>query len=82
MKAKMDDLMAPELQQHAISGVDEEIENALENGGAKIPPNGLVSVKSSRNKMEKHQKKKENHMKNGKRSKDSRGYKPNKKRKS
>lgn len=82
MKAKMDDLMAPELQQHAISGVDEEIENALQNGGGEIPPSGLVSVKSSRNKMEKHQKKKENHMKNGKRSQDSRGYKSNKKRKS
>uniref|UniRef100_A0A5B7B8X6 RNA cytidine acetyltransferase n=1 Tax=Davidia involucrata TaxID=16924 RepID=A0A5B7B8X6_DAVIN len=83
MKAKMDGLLNPEfLQQYAILDREADFENALQNGGGKIPSGGLVSVKSSGNKVEKHVKQKESHKSGKKRNKEDGGSKSSKKRKS
>ncbi|KAK9272602.1 hypothetical protein L1049_002976 [Liquidambar formosana] len=83
MKAKMEGLLNPEFLQHyAIADREADFENALQNGGGKIPSGGLISVKSSRNKMEKRGKQKESHKSGKKRSKDDHGSKSNKKKKS
>ncbi|XP_068320333.1 RNA cytidine acetyltransferase 1-like [Pyrus communis] len=70
------------LQQYAIGDRDADFENALQNGGAKLPAGGLVSVKSSRNKMDKG-KQRENHKSGEKRRKNEHGSnsKSNKKKK-
>ena len=61
MKSKMEDSLNPELlQQYAIVDRDADFENALQNGG-KVPSGGLVSVKSSINKIEKLGNQKESH---------------------
>ena len=61
MKSKMEDSLNPELlQQYAIVDRDADFENALQNGG-KVPPGGLVIVKSSINKMQKLGNQKESH---------------------
>ncbi|XP_052195629.1 RNA cytidine acetyltransferase 1-like isoform X2 [Diospyros lotus] len=71
MEAKMDKLLDPELLQHyAISDRDGDLEKALQNGSGKIPASGLISVKSSRNKVENHGKQKEGQKSGKKRNKD------------
>ncbi|XP_050292456.1 RNA cytidine acetyltransferase 1 [Quercus robur] len=82
MKSKMEGSLNPELlQQYAIVDRDADFENALQIGG-KVPSGGLVSVKSGRNKIEKHGHQKESHKSGKKRSKDDHGSKSNKKKKS
>ena len=82
MKSKMEGSLNPELlQQYAIVDRDADFENALQIGG-KVPLGGLVSVKSGRNKIEKHGHQKESHKSGKKRSKDDHGSKSNKKKKS
>ncbi|XP_009339476.2 LOW QUALITY PROTEIN: RNA cytidine acetyltransferase 1 [Pyrus x bretschneideri] len=70
------------LQQYAIGDRDADFENALQNGGANLPAGGLVSVKSSRNKMDKG-KQRESHKSGEKRRKNEHGSnsKSNKKKK-
>ncbi|KAB2635271.1 hypothetical protein D8674_025805 [Pyrus ussuriensis x Pyrus communis] len=70
------------LQQYAIGDRDADFENALQNGGANLPAGGLVSVKSSRHKMDKG-KQRENHKSGEKRRKNEHGSnsKSNKKKK-
>ncbi|EEF30197.1 conserved hypothetical protein [Ricinus communis] len=54
MKAKMEGMLNPELlQQYAIEDKEGDLENALKNGGGKMNSGGLISVKSSRTKVEK-----------------------------
>lgn len=81
MKAKTEGLLDPDfLQQYAIADREADFEKALQNGGGKVPSSGLLSVKSSRSKMEKHDKQK-NHKSVEKRGKDHHSAKSNKKRK-
>ncbi|KAI8029766.1 RNA cytidine acetyltransferase 1 [Camellia lanceoleosa] len=84
MKAKMDGMLNPELlQQYAIADREADFEKALQNGGGKIASGGLISVKSSKKKAEKHGKQKEGHNSGKKRDKeDGSSSKSNKKRKS
>lgn len=84
MKAKMDGMLNPELlQQCAIADREADFEKALQNGGGKIASGGLISVKSSKKKAEKHGKQKEGHNSGKKRDKEDGGSsKSNKKRKS
>lgn len=80
MRAKTEGLIDPDLlQQYAIVGKETDFESALQGSGKKISSGGLISVKSSRSKPEKRGTPKE---KRGQRSKDERGSKSNKKRKS
>ncbi|XP_058006358.1 RNA cytidine acetyltransferase 1 isoform X2 [Hevea brasiliensis] len=80
MKTKMEDMLNPELlQQYAIVDREGDFENALENGG-KITLGGLISVKSSRTRVEKHGK--HDGHKSGKKRKGDDGSKSNKKSKS
>ncbi|KAF8405899.1 hypothetical protein HHK36_007977 [Tetracentron sinense] len=82
MKAEAEGLLNPEfLQEYAIVDREADIENALQNRGVKIPASGLISVKSSRNKIEKHGKEKESHESNKKRGNDTSGSRLNKKKK-
>ncbi|KAF8405889.1 hypothetical protein HHK36_007967 [Tetracentron sinense] len=82
MKAEAEGLLNPEfLEEYAIVDREADIENALQNGGVKIPASGLLSVKSSRNKIEKHGKEKESHKSNKKRGNDASGSRLNKKKK-
>ncbi|KAJ6918921.1 hypothetical protein NC651_013009 [Populus alba x Populus x berolinensis] len=49
MKSKMEGFLNPEfLQQHAIVGREEELENALQEDGGKINPGGVICVKTQR----------------------------------
>ncbi|KAJ6995635.1 hypothetical protein NC653_012475 [Populus alba x Populus x berolinensis] len=74
----MEGLLNPEfLQQHAIVGREEELENALQEHGGKINPGGVISVKP-RVKPDKHGKQ-ESGRSGGKRSKEDGGSKSNKK---
>ncbi|KAL7230420.1 hypothetical protein ACSBR2_008828 [Camellia fascicularis] len=84
MKAKMDGMLNPELlQQYAIADREADFEKALQNGGGKIASGGLISVKSSKKKAEKHGKQKEGHNSGKKRDKEDGGSsESNKKRKS
>ncbi|RVX21410.1 RNA cytidine acetyltransferase 1 [Vitis vinifera] len=83
MKAKTESLLDPDfLQQYAIADREADFEKALQNGGGKLPSSGLISVKSSRTKMEKHGKQEKSHKSGEKRSKDHHSSKSNKKRKS
>ncbi|KAH7843395.1 hypothetical protein Vadar_016082 [Vaccinium darrowii] len=84
MKAKMmESSLNPELlQRYAIADREADFEKALQNGGGKVPSGGLISVKTSRNKAEKHGKQKESHKSGKKRNKDDSSSKSNKKRKS
>lgn len=81
MKSKTEGLLDPELlQQYAIVDKEADFEKALQNGG-KMSSSGVISVKSSRSKMEKHwgkQKGADTSLK--KRSKDENGSRSNKKR--
>lgn len=78
MKAKAEGLDPQLLQQFAVEA---DFEKVLNNGGAKMPSSGLISVKSSKSKPEKQSKVgSSKHEK--KRGKDERGNKSNKKRKS
>ena len=53
MKAKMDGVLNPEhLQQYAILDKEGDFEDALKSGG-KVTTGGLISVKSSRTKVDK-----------------------------
>ncbi|XAR57323.1 tRNA(Met) cytidine acetyltransferase [Bertholletia excelsa] len=82
MKVKMDGMLDPELfQQYAIGDREAEFEKALQNGG-KIPSGGLISVKSSRNKMKKHGKEKEGQNSGKRRNREAGDSKSNKKGKS
>lgn len=82
MKAKMDGMLDPELlKRYAIVDSEVDFESALQNGGGKIPSGGLVSVKSSRTKVEKHGKQKESYKSEKKRRKDENVSKSNKKKK-
>lgn len=82
MKTDTDGVLDPELlQQYAIVDREADFENALQNGG-KIQSGGLISLKSSKSKIEKHGSQKESHNSGKKRSKDDRGSKSNKKKKS
>ncbi|KAG7983022.1 hypothetical protein I3843_04G083000 [Carya illinoinensis] len=81
MRSKSESVLNPELlQQYAIVEREADFENALQNGG-KIQSGGLISLKSSRSKTEKHGNQKESHKSGKKRSKDDRGSKSNKKKK-
>ncbi|KAK8607016.1 hypothetical protein V6N13_052767 [Hibiscus sabdariffa] len=85
MKAEADGVLNPEfLQQYAIEGREADLENALGNGGEKVLSGGVISVKSSRSRVEKHGKQNESNKESGKkRGKDSHGSKStSKKRKS
>lgn len=64
------------LQRFAIADKD-DLESALQNNSGKIPPAGLVSVKSSKTKEEKHGKRKDSNDK--KRSRDGTSSKSSKK---
>ncbi|KAJ4840707.1 hypothetical protein Tsubulata_018896 [Turnera subulata] len=69
------------LKKYEIVEGEEAFEKALQDGGGKITPGGVISVKSSRSSSEKHGKK--DAQKSGKkRSKDDHGSKSGKKRKS
>ncbi|XP_021834012.1 RNA cytidine acetyltransferase 1 [Prunus avium] len=83
MRSNMDGLNPELLQQYAIGDRDAELENALQNGGVKLPAGGVVSVKSSRNKMEEKGKQKSSHNSGEKRRKHEHGSnsKSNKKKK-
>lgn len=82
MKAKTESLLDPDfLQQYDIADREADFEKALQNGGGKLPSSGLISVKSSRTKMEKHGKQEKSHKSGEKRRKDH-SSKSNKKRKS
>jgi N-acetyltransferase 10 len=79
MKSKIEGLLNPEfLQQHAIVGREEELENALQEHGGKIKPGGVVSAKPKGVKPDKHGKQ-ESGRSGGKRSKEDVGSKSNKK---
>lgn len=79
MKTKTEGLLNPDfLRQYAIVDKEEDFENALQNGSGKISSGGLISVKSSRTKVEKH-KKHDSGNSGKKRSKEGRGSKSNKK---
>ncbi|XP_010249467.1 PREDICTED: RNA cytidine acetyltransferase 2-like [Nelumbo nucifera] len=83
MKAETEDLLNPEfLQQYAIVDREDDFENALQNGAGKISSSGLISVKSSKNKVGKHGKLSENNKDTKKRGKGDGGFKSNKKKKS
>lgn len=79
MKAKAGGLLDPELLQQFA--VEADFEKALKNGAGKIPSSGLISVKSSKSKPDKVSKVGGSKIEK-KRSKDERGNKSNKKRKS
>ncbi|CAL9001205.1 unnamed protein product [Prunus brigantina] len=83
MRSNTDGLNPELLQQYAIGDRDAELENALQNGGVKLPAGGVVSVKSSRNKMEEKGKQKSSHNSGEKRRKHEHGSnsKSNKKKK-
>ncbi|KAM7473510.1 hypothetical protein LguiB_020753 [Lonicera macranthoides] len=87
-KAKMEGVLDPGLlQQYAIVDREADFESALQNSGGKVLSGGLVSVKSSKTKVEKHGKQKDDSYKSNdkkKRGNDNRsGSKSsNKKRKS
>ena len=75
----MERFLNPEfLQQHAIVGREEELENALQEHGGKINPGGVISVKPRGVKPDKHGKQ-ESGRSGGKRSKEDGGSKSNKK---
>lgn len=80
MKTKMEGMLNPELlQQYAIVDREGDFENALRSGG-KITSGGLISVKSSKTKVEKHGK--QDGHKSGKKRKGDNSSKSNKKSKS
>ncbi|KAJ8768500.1 hypothetical protein K2173_022593 [Erythroxylum novogranatense] len=81
MKTETDGLLNPDiLQQYAIVDKESEFESALLSGG-KIASGGVISVKSSGNKGEKHGKHQENKI-GKKRNQEHHGSKSNKKSKS
>ncbi|XP_062148759.1 RNA cytidine acetyltransferase 1 [Alnus glutinosa] len=81
-KSETDGLLNPELlQQYAIGDREADFENALKSRG-KIPSGGLISLKSSKNKIEKHGNQKESQKSGKKRSKDDHRSKSNKKKRS
>lgn len=83
MKAKMEGMLDPELlQRFAIVDRDTEFERVLQKGGGKIAPGGVISVKSSKDKADKHSKHKDVDTSGKRRYKDNAGSKSNKKRKS
>ncbi|KAK1320408.1 UPF0202 protein [Acorus calamus] len=60
MTAEMNEMLNPDyLQQYAIVDREADFEIALQSCSAKIPPSGLVSVKSSMSTKERHVKEKE-----------------------
>lgn len=76
----MEGMLNPELlQQYAIVDREGDFENALRSGG-KITSGGLISVKSSKTKVEKHGK--HDGHKSGKKRKGDNSSKSNKKSKS
>ncbi|KAK2980376.1 hypothetical protein RJ640_014549 [Escallonia rubra] len=82
MNAKMDGMLDPVLlQQYAIVDREADFESALQNGGGKIHSGGLVSVKSSSTKLEKHGKQEGSHKSGKKRDNKARDSKSNKRRK-
>ncbi|KAF5799022.1 putative tRNA(Met) cytidine acetyltransferase [Helianthus annuus] len=79
-KANSEGLLNPEfLQRYAIADKDVDFESALQNGGGKVPSGGVISVKSSKTKPEKHGKTKGDKS-DKKRSKDGSSSKSSKKR--
>lgn len=82
MKSNTEELDPASLQQFAIVDREDDFEHALQNGGGKITSGGIISVKSSRNKMERHGVSKKSHQIEKKRSKNGQGSKFNKKKKS
>ncbi|KAK9233368.1 hypothetical protein WN943_023617 [Citrus x changshan-huyou] len=71
MKTKMEGLLNPELlQQYAIVDKNADLEKALQSGGGKIAAGGVISVKSSKSKIDKPAKHKESHQSGKKRNKD------------
>lgn len=81
-KSEKDGLLNPELlQQYAIVDREADFENVLQSKG-KIPSGGLISLKSSKNKIEKHGNQKESPKSGKKRSKDDHRSKSNKKKRS
>ncbi|KAK3007259.1 LOW QUALITY PROTEIN: hypothetical protein RJ639_016242 [Escallonia herrerae] len=82
MNAKMDGMLDPVLlQQYAIVDREADFESALQNGGGKIHIGGLVSVKSSKTKLEKHGKQEGSPKSGKKRDNKARDSKSNKRRK-
>lgn len=83
MSAKMDSMLNPELlQQYAIVDREADFENALQNGGGKVVPGGVISVKSDKKKAEKYERKTDTPKSGKKRNKNDHGSKSSKKMKS
>lgn len=83
MKAKINGTLDSELlQKYSIADRELDFESALQSGGGKIPSGAIVSVKSSKSKMERPEKKKEKENESGKkRRKDQHGSTSSKKKK-
>ncbi|KAL6502634.1 hypothetical protein OROHE_024287 [Orobanche hederae] len=83
MKTKREGSLNPDLlQRYAIVDKEADFESALKNGGRKVLSGGVVSVKSSKSKAEKHAKQSEEKKSGKRRSKHDHSSKTNKKRKS
>ncbi|KAL6558902.1 hypothetical protein OROMI_019252 [Orobanche minor] len=83
MKTKREGSLNPDLlQRYAIVDKEADFESALKNGGRKVLSGGVVSVKSSKSKAEKHAKHSDEKKSGKKRSKHDHSSKTNKKRKS
>ncbi|MCD7470157.1 hypothetical protein HAX54_009818 [Datura stramonium] len=83
MKDKSEGLLDPELfQQFAIVDREAEFGNALQNGGRKIVPGSVISVKSKKTKLEKHSKPETEKSGKKRKNKNHSGSKSSKKRRS
>lgn len=85
MKSKVEGMLDPDLlQQFAIVDKDGDFDKALQNGGGKAISGSVISVKSSKSKVDKPSKQKESQKDGKKRGKDEHGSKSklNKKHKS
>ncbi|KAJ0098187.1 hypothetical protein Patl1_27624 [Pistacia atlantica] len=83
MKSKVEGMLDPDLLQHyAIVDKDGDFDKALQNGAGKAISSGVISVKSSKTKVEKPSKQKESQKSGKKRGKDEHGSKSSKKHKS
>ncbi|KAG9458762.1 hypothetical protein H6P81_003270 [Aristolochia fimbriata] len=83
MRSETDSVLNPEiLQQYAIVDREADFEEALQNGTAKVSASGIISVKSTKTKVEKHSRHKETPKSNKKRGSDGHGSRSKKKSKS
>lgn len=83
MKSKVEGMLdADLLQQYAIVDKDGDFDKALQNGGGKAVSGSVISVKSSKTKVDKPSRQKESQKSGKKRGKDEHGSKSSKKHKS